>query len=85
MVFHMLRAELGDDNFTALLREFYKQHEGKTATIESFERMTATKVPAAEVRRTSAQSRFLLFTVAEFDRRPGIHASIHRLSHAEGL
>ncbi len=48
MVFHMLRAELGDDNFTALLREFYKQHEGKTATIESFERMTATKVPAVK-------------------------------------
>jgi len=48
MVFHMLRAQLGDDGFTALLREFYKQHEGKTATIESFERMTAAKVPAAK-------------------------------------
>ena len=48
MVFHMLRAELGDDNFTALLREFYKQHEGKTATIESFEKLTATKVPPAK-------------------------------------
>jgi hypothetical protein len=48
MVFHMLRALLGDDNFTALLREFYKQHEGKTATIESFQRMTATKVPPAK-------------------------------------
>ncbi len=48
MVFHMLRAQLGDDAFTALLREFYKQHEGKTATIERFERMTATKVPAAK-------------------------------------
>jgi Peptidase family M1 domain/TPR repeat len=48
MVFHMLRAQLGDDNFTTLLREFYKQHEGKTATIESFERMTAAKVPPAK-------------------------------------
>jgi aminopeptidase N len=48
MVFHMLRAQLGDDGFTALLREFYKQHEGKTATIESFERMTATKAPPAK-------------------------------------
>ncbi len=48
MVFHMLRAQLGDDNFTALLREFYKQHEGKTATIENFQRMTATKVPPAK-------------------------------------
>ncbi len=48
MVFHMLRAQLGDDGFTALLREFYKQHEGKTATIDSFERMTATKAPPAK-------------------------------------
>jgi len=45
MVYHMLRADLGDDNFTALLREFYKQHEGKTATIDSFEKLTATKAP----------------------------------------
>src|SRR6202035_5904210 len=33
MVFHMLRSELGDDNFTALLRDFYKQHDGQTATV----------------------------------------------------
>jgi aminopeptidase N len=46
MVFHMLRAELGDDAFTALLKEFYKQHEGKTAAIDSFEKMT--KAPLAK-------------------------------------
>ena len=45
MVFHMLRAELGDDGFTALLHDFYKAHAGKTATIEEFRRMAATKVP----------------------------------------
>jgi len=45
MVFHMLRAELGDDGFDALLREFYKQHAGKTASIDSFEKLAATKVP----------------------------------------
>jgi len=44
MVFHMLRAELGDDAFTSLLREFYKQHAGKTASIDSFEKLAATKV-----------------------------------------
>jgi hypothetical protein len=48
MIFHMLRAQLGDDAFTALLKEFYKQHAGKTATIDSFERMTATKAPPAK-------------------------------------
>jgi aminopeptidase N len=45
MVFHMLRAELGDDAFTALLHDFYKAHAGKTATIDEFRRMAATKLP----------------------------------------
>ena len=44
MVFHMLRAELGDDNFTALLKDFYKDHEGKTATIDEFEKLAAKRV-----------------------------------------
>ena len=48
MIFHMLRAQLGDDAFTALLRDFYKQHEGKTATIDRFEKMTAAKAPPAK-------------------------------------
>jgi hypothetical protein len=45
MVFHMLRTELGDDAFTSLLRDFYKQHDGKTATIDDFEKLTASKIP----------------------------------------
>ena len=46
MVFHMLRTELGDDAFTSLLRDFYKQHAGKTASIDDFEKLAATKVSA---------------------------------------
>ena len=45
MVFHMLRSEIGDDNFTALLRDFFKQHDGKTATVDEFEKLAATKIP----------------------------------------
>lgn len=45
MVFHMLRAELGDDAFTVLLRDFYKQHAGKTATIEELRKMATAKLP----------------------------------------
>jgi len=45
MVFHMLRSELGDDNFTALLKDFYKTHAGKTATIDDLEKAAATKAP----------------------------------------
>ncbi len=45
MVFHMLRAELGDDNFTALLKDFYKRYAGKTATIDDLEKLASTRVP----------------------------------------
>ncbi len=45
MVFHMLRTEIGDEAFTSLLKDFYKQHDGKIATIDEFEKLTATKVP----------------------------------------
>ena len=45
MVFHMLRTEIGDEAFTSLLRDFYKQHDGKLATIDEFEKLTAEKVP----------------------------------------
>ncbi len=45
MVFHMLRTEIGDEAFTSLLKDFYKQHDGKIATIDEFEKLTASKVP----------------------------------------
>lgn len=45
MVFHMLRAELGDDNFTALLKDFFKKYDGKNASIDEFEKLAAQKLP----------------------------------------
>ncbi|MGA8367305.1 MAG: M1 family aminopeptidase [Candidatus Acidiferrales bacterium] len=45
MVFHMLRSELGDDAFMALLHDFYKEYKGKLATVEGFEAMAAAKAP----------------------------------------
>jgi tetratricopeptide (TPR) repeat protein len=45
MVFHMLRTELTDDNFSALLKEFYQQTAGKTASIDQIEKLAAGKVP----------------------------------------
>ena len=41
----MLRTELGDDAFNALLRDFYKKYEGKNASLNEFEKMAMTKVP----------------------------------------
>jgi tetratricopeptide (TPR) repeat protein len=46
LVFHMLRTQLGDDEFIALLREFYKKYDGKTANLNEFEKLALTKVPA---------------------------------------
>ena len=39
MLFHMLRAEMGDAPFKSLLHQFYAKYEGKTATIADFENM----------------------------------------------
>ncbi len=46
MVFHMLRAQLGDDVFRPLLRDFYAQFSGKAARIEDFQKLAQDKAPA---------------------------------------
>ena len=45
MVFHMLRTELGDDAFNALLHDFYQQHQGKTGSINDFEQLASAHLP----------------------------------------
>ncbi len=47
MVFHMLRAELGDEIFRKLLREFYEKFAGNNASLADFEKMAEAKAPAA--------------------------------------
>jgi tetratricopeptide (TPR) repeat protein len=49
MVFHMLRAQLGDANFYALLKDFYSRYGGQVARIEDFEKLAEahTAQPAA--------------------------------------
>jgi Peptidase family M1 domain/TPR repeat len=39
MVFHMLRALMGDANFSVLLKDFYARYAGKSARIQDFEQM----------------------------------------------
>ncbi len=41
MVFHMLRAIIGDANFNALLKDFYSRYAGKSARILDFEQLAA--------------------------------------------
>ena len=48
MVFHMLRTELGDDQFGALVKEFYQQHAGKTASINDFEDLASKHLPTQQ-------------------------------------
>jgi aminopeptidase N len=45
----MLRALIGDANFTALLKDFYSRYSGKTAHIQDFERLAEARLsqPAA--------------------------------------
>jgi tetratricopeptide (TPR) repeat protein len=47
MLFHMLRAEMGDLAFKSLLRQFYAKYQGKTATIADFENLAFAAESAA--------------------------------------
>src|SRR6202521_1369793 len=49
MVFHMLRAIIGDANFSALLKDFYSRYAGKSARVQDVEQMAETHLakPAA--------------------------------------
>jgi hypothetical protein len=47
IVFHMLRAIIGDANFNALLKDFYTRYAGKSARIQDLEQL-------AELHRTKA-------------------------------
>jgi aminopeptidase N len=73
MVFHMLRTSLGDDQFNAVLHEFYQQYAGKNASIDDFENIAAQHVPPpkpmeASVNLPSFFSEWLTSTgVPEFD------------------
>jgi len=44
MVFHMLRAMIGDANFNALLKDFYSRYAGKSARIQDFEKLAENRL-----------------------------------------
>jgi aminopeptidase N len=47
MIFHMLRAQMGDVAFKSLLHDFYAKYEGKSATIDDFENLAQQRADAA--------------------------------------
>ena len=47
MVYHMLRAQIGDSAFHSLLRDFYKNFAGKSASIADFESLAEADAQAA--------------------------------------
>jgi tetratricopeptide (TPR) repeat protein len=47
MLFHMLRAQMGDAAFKTLLRQFYAKYQGKTATIANFQTLAVAAANAA--------------------------------------
>jgi len=44
MVFHMLRAIIGDASFDALLKDFYSRYDGKPARIQDFEQLAEKRL-----------------------------------------
>jgi len=46
MLFHMLRAMMGDVRFKATLHQFYETYKGKTATIDDFEKLAIAQANA---------------------------------------
>ena len=50
MLFHMLRAQMGDVAFKSLLHAFYATYQGKTATMLAFESMAIATADAAAKR-----------------------------------
>ena len=46
MLFHMLRAQMGDLAFKPLLHQFYLKYQGKTATVADFENLAVAQVNA---------------------------------------
>jgi tetratricopeptide (TPR) repeat protein len=47
MIFHMVRAQMGDAAFKSLLHNFYATYEGKSARIEDFEKLAQQFAQAA--------------------------------------
>ena len=47
VIFHMLRAQMGELAFKSLLHDFYAQYAGKSASLEQFEALAAEKAQAA--------------------------------------
>lgn len=47
MLFHMLRAQMGDLAFKSLLRQFYAQHKSKSATIADFQNLAVAQANAS--------------------------------------
>jgi aminopeptidase N len=47
MIFHMLRAQMGDVPFKSLLHDFYTKYNGKNATIDDFENLAQARAEAS--------------------------------------
>jgi len=97
MVFHMLRAQLGDTNFFALLKDFYARYSGKAAHIEDFEKLAEahagqTAAPefkvgnAAPTAPTGAVNLRPFFTQwLRSTGRPGIHSGVRHVPDQKGF
>lgn len=67
LVFHMLREQLGDNAFFALLRDFFKQYDGKTATLANFEKLAQDHADQLNSNASAGSGNFVLRTTTGSD------------------
>ena len=70
MVFHMLRAMVGDANFFGLLKDFYSRFGGKAARIEDFEKLAEAHATPASVPEVKALGNAPTSSSPALDLRP---------------
>jgi len=86
MLFHMLRAQMGDVAFKSALRDFYFQFAEKTARIEDFENIAERRAQAAaKPPQDPPNLRGFFAQWLTFNGRAGVLAGIRRVPHAEGI
>jgi len=85
MLFHMLRAQMGDVAFKAALRDFYFQFAEKSARIEDLRRSPSAARKPPRAAAGPAEPAGIFRPVAELNRRSGVLPRIRGLPHAEGI
>jgi len=82
MLFHMLRAQMGDVAFKSLLHSSTRRMQARAQRTRNFEQLAIQQTQGCDKTRPNAAESFRIFCpMAEFDRGAGFQAGVRRLSH----